>query len=296
MCMIQLDPLKGRGAFVGRSVFRQLREWRRLHELSWGWQTKDFLRMNKYERGHAIHNQKSNAVADIAAVLGGRGRGNLMWTTEPLEVEAEEHPISTEGDVEKKGAGNVNEAAAETEAAASSTNKSTSAETPSKTEAATPAKSEAAAASSQQSTLQSETLKTKTATLDGSKTALSSNPSAPELSGTVAKATKVAKTKKVKKAEKPVELPKRLHNVTVYWANDVDLDWARTWSDNVIHKFGLPAGVTVWNWQTKLLRAQYDDQVEMEQIEAQPVPEPKKKTWLASLLGKVRGSSSEARV
>lgn len=68
---------------VGQSVFQKLREFKRLHELTWGYQTSDIILKNKKkERGIALNDQKANAVADIAAVLGGAGRGNRMWTTE----------------------------------------------------------------------------------------------------------------------------------------------------------------------------------------------------------------------
>lgn len=64
---------------IGRSVYQKLREFRRLHELSWGYQADEFYTMSKKDRGKALNNQKPNAVADMAAVLGGAGRGNLIW-------------------------------------------------------------------------------------------------------------------------------------------------------------------------------------------------------------------------
>ncbi|EJT72608.1 hypothetical protein GGTG_09468 [Gaeumannomyces tritici R3-111a-1] len=64
---------------IGRSVYQKLREFKRLHELSWGYQAEELYRMSKKDRGQALNNQKANSVADIAAVLAGAGRGNLMW-------------------------------------------------------------------------------------------------------------------------------------------------------------------------------------------------------------------------
>lgn len=68
---------------------QKLREFRHRHELEWGWQAEELASRSRRERGELIHNQRSNAVADIAAVLAGAGRGNKMWRPEPLPAEAE---------------------------------------------------------------------------------------------------------------------------------------------------------------------------------------------------------------
>lgn len=86
MCLIEVP--KGLGV-VGRSVMQKLREFRQRHELEWGWQAEELMSKSRRERGELIHNQRSNAVADIAAVLAGAGRGNRMWAAEPLPVDAE---------------------------------------------------------------------------------------------------------------------------------------------------------------------------------------------------------------
>ncbi|KAJ9154873.1 hypothetical protein NKR23_g2282 [Pleurostoma richardsiae] len=79
MAMIQFPAGLG---VVGQNAFQKLREFKRLHELSWGYQTEEFYRKSKRERGEALNDQKANAVADIAAVLSGAGRGNKMLLTE----------------------------------------------------------------------------------------------------------------------------------------------------------------------------------------------------------------------
>lgn len=86
LCLIEVP--KGLGV-VGRNVMQKLREFRHRHELEWGWQAGEFLSRSRRERGELIHNQRSNAVADIAAVLAGKGRGNKMWA----EAEAEAQPV-----------------------------------------------------------------------------------------------------------------------------------------------------------------------------------------------------------
>lgn len=66
---------------VGRSVFQALREFKRRHELEWGYQAEELYKKNREERGKELNNQKANVVADIAAVLGGAGKGNLIQHT-----------------------------------------------------------------------------------------------------------------------------------------------------------------------------------------------------------------------
>ncbi|KAF4471565.1 transcriptional regulation of mitochondrial recombination domain-containing [Fusarium albosuccineum] len=92
----------GQGA-VGRSVFQKLRELKHLHEVAWDnefrykrpeeYTAADRKRITeeekkgnkgyrpirtKEERGIALNAQKQNSVADMAAVLGGLGRGNRI--------------------------------------------------------------------------------------------------------------------------------------------------------------------------------------------------------------------------
>ncbi|KAH8782924.1 transcriptional regulation of mitochondrial recombination-domain-containing protein [Diaporthe sp. PMI_573] len=75
LCLIEVP--KGLGV-VGRNVMQKLREFRHRHELEWGWQADELASVSRRERGELIHNQKSNAIADIAAVLAGAGRGNKI--------------------------------------------------------------------------------------------------------------------------------------------------------------------------------------------------------------------------
>jgi len=79
MAVIQFA--QGQGV-VGRSVFQKLREFKREHELSWGWQAKELLAKTKPRRAEALNAQKANSVADMAAVLGGAGSGNRIWVTD----------------------------------------------------------------------------------------------------------------------------------------------------------------------------------------------------------------------
>lgn len=85
MALIKFPP--GLGA-VGQSVFQKLREFKKLHELSWGHQSEELAKMPRRERGEALNDQKANAIADIAAVLGGAGRGNKIWVGEGPEEQA----------------------------------------------------------------------------------------------------------------------------------------------------------------------------------------------------------------
>ncbi|KAI1777831.1 transcriptional regulation of mitochondrial recombination-domain-containing protein [Hypoxylon cercidicola] len=79
MAMIQFPEGQGE---VGRSVFQRLRECKSLHELAWGddmFYDKDGKPLSKHERGKRLNDQKANTIADIAAVLGGQGKGNKIW-------------------------------------------------------------------------------------------------------------------------------------------------------------------------------------------------------------------------
>jgi hypothetical protein len=72
--VIAFGPGKGP---VGRTVFRGLRELKKRHELEWE-DPERLLKMSKKERGRALNDQRGNAVADIAALLAGAGKGNFM--------------------------------------------------------------------------------------------------------------------------------------------------------------------------------------------------------------------------
>jgi hypothetical protein len=71
---------------VGRSVFQKLREFRKRHELEW--EEPEVKQMDKKERGKWLNDQKGNTVADMAAVLGGAGKGNKIWVSEEAEQKA----------------------------------------------------------------------------------------------------------------------------------------------------------------------------------------------------------------
>ncbi|KAK5663930.1 hypothetical protein OQA88_141 [Cercophora sp. LCS_1] len=80
LALVEFQPGLGD---AGRSVFHKLREFKKRHELEWGWEDaeeeKRMLTMSKHQRGKVLNNQKANAVADLAAVLSGVGKGSKMW-------------------------------------------------------------------------------------------------------------------------------------------------------------------------------------------------------------------------
>lgn len=79
--MIEMEAA-GQGA-VGRSVYQKLREFKKRHELDWANEAetgRKLMHLSKRERGAALNDQKPNSVADMAAVLAGAGKGNLMWS------------------------------------------------------------------------------------------------------------------------------------------------------------------------------------------------------------------------
>lgn len=191
LCLIRFGQGQGE---VGRNVFQKLREFRQLHELSWGWQAKELKKLSKRKRGEVIHNQKPNAIADIAAVLGGAGKGNKMWLTkprsEPIKDAAEETLAAAPEEVE--------------------TETPTASETPA--ESATEASSKVEAATSEETTV-----------------------------------------------TRAPQAPQNLVKATIYWANDLDLHWAREWSDNVEHQVGLPDDMVVQRWTTKIMMDTHEE-------------------------------------
>lgn len=87
---------------VGRSVYHIMREFRMVHELSWGddmfVDEETGRTLTRHERGERLNDQKANSIADMAAVLGGAGKGNKMWM-----------PASEDADIEMDGTTKVDE-------------------------------------------------------------------------------------------------------------------------------------------------------------------------------------------
>ncbi|KAI0453261.1 transcriptional regulation of mitochondrial recombination-domain-containing protein [Xylaria acuta] len=78
MAIIQFPDGQGE---VGRSVYQRLRECKKLHEYSWDDSVlygEDGRTLTKRERGRRLNDQRANTIADMAAVLGGLGKGNKI--------------------------------------------------------------------------------------------------------------------------------------------------------------------------------------------------------------------------
>ncbi|KEY67162.1 hypothetical protein S7711_03022 [Stachybotrys chartarum IBT 7711] len=110
--MAHIQFASGQGG-VGRSVFQKLRELKHLHEVAWPeelrqktaeeytdkdkkmieeWAAKGrnyIPYRSKLERGRALNAQKPNAIADMAVVLAGQGRGNKVLLSNSNEQEAQ---------------------------------------------------------------------------------------------------------------------------------------------------------------------------------------------------------------
>ena len=67
---------------VGRSAYQRLRECKSLHELAWGDEMyhddKTGRLLTRDQRGRRLKDQKPYIIADIAAILGGAGKGNKV--------------------------------------------------------------------------------------------------------------------------------------------------------------------------------------------------------------------------
>ncbi|KAM0256463.1 hypothetical protein ACHAQJ_004988 [Trichoderma viride] len=122
---IRFQP--GQGS-VGRSVLQKLRELKHLHEVAWTdelrhkrpeeFTSQDKKKIaeqkekgidyqpirSKEERGIALNAQKKNAIADIASVLAGEGRGNKVVAakTEEGDKELVDVTVSWANDQDKK--------------------------------------------------------------------------------------------------------------------------------------------------------------------------------------------------
>lgn len=270
MCVIQFP--KGLGE-VGRRVFHNLRELRAAHELEWDWQADAFKDMTRQERGAHILNQKANSVADIAAVLRGYGRGNLMRIKEPEETRKPKYKaIKTAKEVVKSD----------------------------------PAKESKSAVETGNETPMSEEEPLVTAT-EQAATAVSA--SLPEATNEANAAND--KTSATEKNDK-LSSPKRLHNVIIYWANDADKHWARSWTDNVEHFVGQPSGHRIWQWKSRDImnearksksKSQGASETEskartqgVESIEEKEPEAERKKGWFSWLSGKSDTSPTSARL
>ena len=66
-------------AHIGRNIFHKLREFRKMHELSWGYQESELKGVGRRERGQILSHQRANTIADLAAALGGAGQGTTIW-------------------------------------------------------------------------------------------------------------------------------------------------------------------------------------------------------------------------
>ncbi|KAF4974901.1 hypothetical protein FZEAL_8231 [Fusarium zealandicum] len=116
----------GQGS-IGRSVFQKLRELKHLHEVAWDdefrykrpeeYTTADRKRIaeeekkgnkdyrpirTKVERGIALNAQKPNSIADMAAILGGAGRGNRLVLTEGAEAKLLDVTVSWANDQDRE--------------------------------------------------------------------------------------------------------------------------------------------------------------------------------------------------
>ncbi|KAI1105901.1 transcriptional regulation of mitochondrial recombination-domain-containing protein [Jackrogersella minutella] len=67
---------------VGQRMFQRLRECKVHHQLSWTnnmYYDKYGRPLTKYQIGKKLNHQRANTIADMAAVLGGLGKGNNIW-------------------------------------------------------------------------------------------------------------------------------------------------------------------------------------------------------------------------
>ncbi|GAW11148.1 hypothetical protein ANO14919_004900 [Xylariales sp. No.14919] len=89
MAMIQFPEGQGE---VGRNVYQRLRECKKLHEYAWDDSMlygKEGQTLTTHERGRRLNDQRANTIADMAAVLGGLGKGNRIVVKNATVAEGE---------------------------------------------------------------------------------------------------------------------------------------------------------------------------------------------------------------
>ncbi|KAI3336478.1 hypothetical protein HD806DRAFT_7341 [Xylariaceae sp. AK1471] len=98
MAMIQFPEGQGE---VGRSVYQRLRECKKLHEYAWDdsvlYSEKNGRTLTTRERGRRLNDQRANTIADMAAVLGGLGKGNKIIVSTADATEGESASASVAG-------------------------------------------------------------------------------------------------------------------------------------------------------------------------------------------------------
>ncbi|KAI0180403.1 transcriptional regulation of mitochondrial recombination-domain-containing protein [Hypoxylon sp. FL1284] len=256
---------------VGRSVYMLLRECQKLHQLSWG---DDMLyndkgaTLTRHERGHKLNNQRANTVADLAAVLGGLGKGSKIWKTYiPEETPAldttkkgsAEEVVTKKANGEESSNKEINEEASSTQevvAAGSSTkevnsteNVNSTAEDKSTTEyTKLPEARTSETSSTPEVNSTREVDNTKEATGEGSSTKLaneeessSAKPVDGEKSSKEQAVGEGVGAKKVEEKKKEVVTKmikgevKTLVDVDIYWMDEPDRNYASEWTPNVKH-------------------------------------------------------------
>lgn len=202
-------------------MFQKLREFRKRHELEW--EDPEMKKMDKKERGKVLNDQKGNSIADMAAVLGGAGKGNKVWVSEEAEARAKAAALNPVEEVEAEEETEGEEKKVE--------------EVEPKVEEATVEETKPVEAE----------IKAADAQTEGKEVAEGAEGKE------VAEGEEGAEGKegeeKVEKEEPKEESP--LHEATIYWMHEVDQAYAQSWPATVKHVLGLP-----WEKDGKPVQAQ----------------------------------------
>ncbi|KAI0542367.1 transcriptional regulation of mitochondrial recombination-domain-containing protein [Xylaria digitata] len=95
LAMIQFPEGQGE---VGRSVYQRLRECKKLHEYAWDDSVlygENGKTLTTRQRGRRLNDQRANTIADMAAVLGGLGKGNKIVVEDAAAKEEGETKVAT---------------------------------------------------------------------------------------------------------------------------------------------------------------------------------------------------------
>jgi len=261
MAMIEFSPGLNE---VGRSVFQKLREFKKRHELEWGRDDPEeehrLLHMSKHERGKALNNQRPNSVADVAAVLGGVGKGTKMWMVDWNDLADKRVTVKKRGrdtvavlqEAEKTNKKNLRllagmgisvEEAGERKFVDWQTITNLAVEVKGYKPAPEMPKKHPKEPKEGGQLVEGEALENEPK--EGEKLVEAETQEKKPKEGEVPE-KKPKAVRFVVDEESSIDLEplKKLHTATIYWAKEQDLRYAREWTDNVEHVVGLPGDGT----------------------------------------------------
>jgi len=261
---------------VGRSVYQKLREFKKRHELEWTdnpAEAERIRRLTRHERGKELNNQRANAVADLAAVLGGAGKGSKMWKLYIEDLKNKHTVVKDKGKPTSKGKTLVSIEDWQE-------------------------KVEPKGVKIQKDMkglwVDWQTLKDKLG-FNVTKSNRTEVEVEVEVEAEEGGEKRIEKKKQVTKEVKDIDEEEflSLQQATVYWANEQDRFFASSWSENVRHILGLPVD---WAKAKPLMKSQLRHAKKRRQREKSPEGKKQLEADMAAKKAVKRAAKPEAPV